>query len=750
MFSVLSCIYAQHDLRLVAVATLICAAACSAAFGFHQRSVGAAGSSVRWAWMALTGLVAGSGVWATHFIAMLAYQPTLPIGYDVALTAGSLATAVVGMGAGFALPALWPTRAVALAAGALTGLAVAAMHFMGIDAMRMSARVDWDHRYVTAAILIGTLGAAGAFYARERLQGRIGWFAPAMLLLLSIVGLHFTAMTAVRLVPDPALGVPAHLVGRGALALATVALAGLILAAATSLIWMERFGRNSTLQGLRDALDTLSAGLAFYDNRGRLVAWNRAYADLFAAAGLAPTQGMPRRVMIEAALAAGWAPEGGGPDRRRAYYQSGAAPAVEVRLPDGRWLRHEAFATHDRGGVTMLTDLTEQRETARALGEARDAAEATNRAKSQFLANISHEIRTPLNGVLGVADVLFNTGLNDQQRDLVGVIQTSGALLNALLGDLLDLARAEAGAAELRPQPESLAAVADSVRRLHAPRAEQKGVGLRVEIGADAGAWAACDGMRLRQVIGNLVSNAIKFTDAGEVVIALERSGDSVTFRVRDTGAGFDAATKARLFGRFEQADGSSTRRHGGAGLGLAISREYVRLMGGELDGDSQPGEGAVFSFTLELPALEPPAPAADEPAAGEREAGRFRVLIVDDNEVNRQVMAMILDSIGIDHAEAANGRQGLDAAMTCGFDAVLMDIQMPVMDGFEATRRIRAWEAETGQPRTPILIVSANCLQEHIDAGAAAGADGHLDKPVSVAQLLGALEPYATAALAA
>jgi CheY-like chemotaxis protein len=265
---------------------------------------------------------------------------------------------------------------------------------------------------------------------------------------------------------------------------------------------------------------------------------------------------------------------------------------------------------------------------------------------------------------------------------------------------------------------------------------------------AGANAWVTCDGLRLRQVLGNLVSNAVKFTEAGEVAICVIREGERVTFQVRDTGPGFDEDLKARLFGRFQQADDTSTRKHGGAGLGLSICQEYVRLLGGELDAVSRPGAGATFWFTLTLPPLAAPQSPATG-AAEDRPAGRFRVLVVDDNAVNRQVLGLILDSIGVEHSEAEDGRQGLDAAMTGGFDAVLMDIQMPVMDGFEATRRIRAWEASVGRPRMPIFIVSANCLQAHVDAGLQAGADAHLAKPVSVPKLVAMLEPHAAAAAA-
>jgi signal transduction histidine kinase/ActR/RegA family two-component response regulator len=749
MLSVLTCIFVEHDLRLVLVAALICATACSAAFGFQLKSVRTGASTMRWGWMALTGLVAGSGVWATHFIAMLAYQPQLLIGYDPGVTIASLATAIVGMGLGFALPVLQPGRAVALTGGALTGLSVGAMHFMGIAAMRMQADVDWNAPYVVASLLIGTLGGAAAFEARSRFRGRAGWVVPSVALVLAIVGLHFTAMTAVRLVPNPALEMPAEVVGRGLLALATVSLAALILIAAASLIWMERMGRHNTLSGVRDALDVVPGGLAFYDAEGRVTSWNKAFAALMRGCGVTLAPGMSRVDLADATLAAGWRPndEDGHAEVRRRAVEGPQQKPLELKLPDGRWMRHEAFATADGASVTVLTDITEAREAARAMAEARDAAEGANRAKSQFLANMSHEIRTPLNGVLGVADVLETTKLTAKQRELLGVIRSSGALLNALLTDLLDLARVEAGAAELRPEPVSLSEIVTSVRSLFAARAEQKGLKLTVDIDPAVG-LVICDGMRLRQILGNLVSNAVKFTDAGQVTIRMRREGERVSFAVRDTGAGFDEALKAVLFGRFQQADDSSTRKHGGAGLGLAICKEYVGLMGGELDCISAPGVGSTFAFTLDLPPLPEAEVAAPAETAG-AEPGRFRVLVVDDNQVNRQVLSLILDAAGIEHAEAEDGRVGLEAVMTGGFDAVLMDIQMPVMDGFESTRRIRAWEASAGRPRMPIYIVSANCLQEHVDAGLQAGADGHLSKPVSVPQLIGALEPHAAAAAA-
>ena len=392
--------------------------------------------------------------------------------------------------------------------------------------------------------------------------------------------------------------------------------------------------------------------------------------------------------------------------------------------------------------MTVLTDITLQKRGAEAMAVARDAAEAANRAKSEFLANMSHEIRTPLNGVLGIAEVLVRTELSGQQRELVGVIQSSGRLLNGLLTDLLDLARVEAGAIELRPEPTELADLLISVKDLFAGSAQEKGLTLRLDLDPAAEGLVDCDPQRLRQVLGNLLNNAIKFTEAGEVTLSASRHGDQVRFEVRDTGSGFDAAQKEALFQRFRQADNSATRKHGGAGLGLAICNDYVRLMGGELSCDATPGRGSVFRFALDLPTLGAAPVAADAPALDEdMAAGEFRVLIVDDNEVNRQVMALILDSVGIGHASVEDGQEGVEAMKSGAYDAVLMDIQMPVMDGFEATRRIREWEVDTERPRAPILIVSANCLPQHVDDGRAAGADAHLNKPVSAAELVGALQ---------
>ncbi|MEW5688250.1 MAG: ATP-binding protein [Pseudomonadota bacterium] len=745
MFRVLACIANDHDLRFVLVAALVCATAAGAAFGAYTRLHRAQGSS-RWLWAGLTALVAGSGTWSTHFIAMLAYEPTLPIGYAPLETFGSWAIAVVGMGAGFALPTLVRTERVALLGGALTGLAVATMHFVGIAGVRAAAHIEWDYAYVAAAIAIAVCGGACAFWIRHGRTGWSAWRIPAGVLVLTIVGLHFTAMTAVTLVPDPTIAVPPELVSRTVMLYATLGLTLMVIAIAGGLNWMERASQRSTLLSLRHALNAVPGGLAFYDGAGHLSAWNRPFAALMNDAGVDIRRGLTSQELIGAVMKAGWFDEviDELPDDLRPW---DATHGLKFHIPDGRWLKHEVHRTSDGGAVTVLTDITAEKERVFALAAARDEAEAASRAKSAFLANISHEIRTPLNGVLGVAEMMRRTELTERQLELLDVIQNSAGHLDTLLSDVLDLAKVEAGVVELHPEPTDVGALALGVQALFSGQAEDKGVGLRLELSGAAGGWAMCDPVRLRQVLTNLVSNAVKFTEAGEVVVALRRSGDDVTFVVGDTGPGFDAARKAALFGRFAQGDDSATRRHGGAGLGLAICQDYVRLMGGELDAESTLGVGSVFQFTLPMPTVAAP---LAEPIEAPGPEADLRVLIVDDNPVNRQVLSMILDAVGVEHAEVEDGQQGVDAATTGAYDIVLMDIQMPVMDGLEATRLIRRWEADTGRRRMPIIIVSANCLQEHVDAGVAAGADGHLAKPVSVPQLVGALEQHAAQRMAA
>ena len=380
-----------------------------------------------------------------------------------------------------------------------------------------------------------------------------------------------------------------------------------------------------------------------------------------------------------------------------------------------------------------------QRKVARKLKAAQQAAEAASGAKSEFLANMSHEIRTPLNGVVGVADLLASAGLPAREQRMAEIIRDSGKTLERLLSDVLDLAKVEDGQLEMEIAPFHAGDLVRAVAELSMPRAEAKDLILKVEVAPELEGFFMGDAVRVRQIITNLTSNAVKFTEQGQVTIgaALTAAG-LLRFEVADTGVGFDASQKDRVFGRFQQADGSITRRFGGTGLGLSICRQLADLMGGTLDCGSTPGKGSMFWFEA---AFEP----AEETTVVESPAdvladGGFRVLVADDHPTNLTVARLILEQIGADIATVSDGAQAVEAAARERFDVVLMDMQMPVMDGLEATRRIREAEGLNGRTRTPILMLSANAGPEHLRAGALAGADGHVAKPITAASLTAAL----------
>ena len=325
---------------------------------------------------------------------------------------------------------------------------------------------------------------------------------------------------------------------------------------------------------------------------------------------------------------------------------------------------------------------------------------------------------------------------------MVELIRSSSATLERLLSDILDSAKIEAGQVTLERAAFDLEQAVRDVAALWRARAEEIGVALEVDFDPGLAGRVEGDPVRVRQVLTNLVSNALKFTAEGAVRLTVASAGgDRVAFRVSDTGVGFDAEQKARIFGRFQQADGSITRRYGGTGLGLAISSTLVELMGGELDCDSAPGEGAAFWFDIPLPRASQAASVAAaglEPDASDRP---LRILLADDHPANRKVVEIMLSATPMELLAVEDGRQAVEAFGAGGFDLVLMDMQMPVMDGLTATAAIRAMEKERGLSRTPVLMLTANAMAEHVEAGRAAGADGHLAKPITMETLFAAIE---------
>ncbi len=744
MNTVLLCLTTQHHWVMVALAAAVCLGGLMTAMSLYERARRSRGQT-RLAFGAGAVVTGGLAVWTTHFTSMLGYDPGIPLAYDMGLTFASLALAL-GAASGTALIALAgkSTLAARILAGLFGICGVAAMHFVGMWALRMPGTLSWDPALVAAALLTSMVFATLAGW----LHSRGGWkftLGAAFTGTLAVSALHFIAMGASTIAPDPSIAV----VGTayyGAEVLGVIGSAiGVLVVAAAASTGLTYWSRTSALRQLREAIDAMPDGLGFYDSQDRLVLWNARYAEVNPELCSKLERGMTFRQILEIGISEGLYQEAIGREEEwiasRIEARKSLSNTLEQPIAGNRWLRVQDRMTAAGGIVTAVNDITELKRDAQALAEARDAAEAANAAKSQFLANMSHEIRTPLNGVIGVAQALSHTDLSEEQRNMLKLIDASGRTLQILLSDILDLARVESGRLQLTPEPMDLHLAVEEAAQLYAESAREKGLQYMVEIAEDCPRWIEGDVVRLKQILTNLVSNAVKFTAEGMVQLTIgagvEASGrETLRLAVSDTGIGFDAATRDRLFSRFEQADGGITRQFGGSGLGLAICRQLAEMMGGTLDCESEPGGGACFMLSVPLKRVAAPvdeAPAA--PVAESREG--LNILVADDHPTNRKVVELILSQVGARMVLVENGQQAVDAYRDDRFDIVLMDMQMPVMDGLTATREIRSIEASDGRGRTPVVMLTANALAEHVAAAQAAGADRHLAKPFDAAELI-------------
>src|SRR5579859_487811 len=430
--------------------------------------------------------------------------------------------------------------------------------------------------------------------------------------------------------------------------------------------------------------------------------------------------------------------------RRLAEGEERATILTRSLRPDGTLMQLEAnmqrALTMDGSHeiVAVVRNVTERQTVAEALQTARDEAVSANQAKSSFLATVSHEIRTPMNGILGFADILLRSDLGAGQRRAAMLIQDSGNSLLAILNDVLDLSKIEAGRLELERVPICLPALADGAISILRSQAEAKSLQLRLDLAPDLPDWIEADPTRLRQVLLNLLSNALKFTDQGGVTLAIRRASHRLRFSVSDTGIGIAKDRQSLLFKQFSQLHRASGRQLGGTGLGLAISKRLVEAMPeGEIGVESDEGLGATFWFEAALPTSVPPAPAA-EPGPAEASGEAAHILVAEDLFINQAVIESILLDAGHTVRFANNGHEAVEAAAGESFDLILMDMEMPELDGIGATRAIRQLAGPMRD--VPIIAVTANALESEARRCRDAGMNDHLTKPIDRAALLAAI----------
>ena len=490
------------------------------------------------------------------------------------------------------------------------------------------------------------------------------------------------------------------------------------------------------------ALASMADGFLLCDAEDRVVAWNNRYLEMFPWLRPVIGVGVGFGDLVEAgaqALAADPVEQAAWREQRWAHHRSGHA-TFELELQDGSVIHVIERRTPDGGMVSVMRDITLAE---RELTRAKAAAEASNRAKSHFLAAMSHEIRTPLNGVLGMNSLLLKTRLTDEQRSYARTIRTSGKALLALINDILDLSRVEAERLELVIAEFDPRRLIEDVVASIAPRAHDKGLVLEMHFQRDLPAVLLGDEGRLRQVFFNLIGNAVKFTERGSVTVEIgtrliDDEQVELVAAVRDTGIGIAADALPGLFERFKQADNGIARRYGGSGLGLAISRGLIDLMGGRIDVETEPGHGSTFRVSVSLHRGQSlniaSADTTFDGATDMVRAGGLHVLVAEDNEVNQHVARAMLSNMGHSCEMAGDGLEVV-AKVTAGrFDLILMDIQMPNLDGLAATRRIRALGGAVAH--IPIIALTANAMVEDKQAYIEAGMNDHVSKPIEIGKL--------------
>jgi two-component system, sensor histidine kinase and response regulator len=746
-----------YDYGLVALSVCIAMGASYVALDLAGRTAAARGRA-RLVWLGGGAVAMGLGIWSMHYIGMLAFTLPVLVLYDLPTVLQSLVAAIFASGVALFMVSGERLRLRgALAGSAVMGSGIAAMHYVGMAAMRLPAMCHWNWPIVALSVAIAIAVSLVALWLTYRLRTETRQISPVKVATAAVMGvavaaMHYTGMAAVtfvpaRLVEDTSRAV--SISSLGIVSITTITFLVLALASLTSLVDRRFSAQSQELLSSEERYRQLfERSLAVYRSAldGRLLDCNAAFARIFGYSSREDC--LLRHVMGDRAH----------PEEREAVVarlrQEKWLQDFETRLAraDGSpvWVVENATLLEGEGGAAgviegTLIDISRRKVAEDALHRAMAVAEAANRAKSEFLANMSHEIRTPMNGIIGMTELALDTELTPDQRVFLENVKSSADSLLGLINDILDFSKIEARKLDLDVIDFDLGHAIDETIRWLAPRAHQKGLELVCHVSPDVPGGLRGDPARLRQIIVNLISNAVKFTAHGEVILRVEltaRDGDRVVvhFSVSDTGIGIPLDKRETIFESFTQADASTTRQFGGTGLGLAIASQLVELMGGRIWVESQPGLGSTFHFTA--PFKERPAPPAAAPARDLADLRGVSTLIVDDNATNRRILEEMLTRWGMRPTLVDGGAaalRALEQAHAAGqpFTLVLLDYQMPDMDGFEVASQIKH-HPELGA--TTIMMLSSVGQRGDGQRCRELGVAAYLTKPVRQSVLLEAV----------
>ena len=691
----------------------------------------------------------GFGIWSMHFIGMLAFEMPTHVHYHPWITALSAAPSLFASWVALSLLARHDlTGPRLIGGGVVVGAGIGAMHYLGMAAMEIGPALRYDPTLfalsIVVAVMLGTLALWISFGLRHRtrLRGYKRRLLAGTVMGLAIAGMHYTAMEAARFIGQPAPdflpGSNSHTILALTIAFVTVTLS-LLASGVNAVARYRALMRRSqeTASELRTIVDAAVDGIIKISDRGIVLSFNESAERIF---GYRADEVVGKNVSMLMPNPHRDAHDGYLKNYLRTGERKiiGSGREVWALHKDGHQIPVRLGIGESRlGGIStfvgFITDISERHRMETDLRRAKEEAEQAAAAKSAFLANMSHEIRTPMNAIIGFTDLVLDTPLDETQARHLGVVKTSARSLLNLLNDILDTAKLDGGHTELELRDFNLRRLCDQVIATQSLNAARKGLYLTLDY--QAGEYYQGDPLRIQQVVLNLLSNAVKFTQTGGVTLKVqEPSVHNVVIRVEDTGIGISADRIDRIFEPFTQADSSMTRRFGGTGLGTTIARQLVELMGGTISVTSSPGEGSVFQVELPLPS----GLAVDEDTLADQEVALppLRILVADDVPQNLELLKTLLLHRKHEVTTAGNGQEAIDLYSNQVFDLILMDVQMPGINGHEATRAIRRHEAAAQRRYTPVIALTASVLEDDRRQASEAGMDGFAIKPLNLPEL--------------